>query len=238
MTTTLKQVERVAVENDALEQSIQWNPAHWLEWFEGYRGLINEVASVSIGDDYRIARSQVYERALFALLRPGDEFLAREAFLVIMIWGRGRDNRGPSQTYKMFESKDFDHTLFDLMSSASADDCDPAASFAKLFVSGCARINHLGVSFGTKVLHAFGHRDEGLQPLIYDNLVHNALFDMHESEPGTGLPNAPSPRSMMKAADYGGYCEWASDRATEWGVAPRDVEYALLTIGLALNKDA
>jgi len=238
MTTTLKQVERVAVENDAREQSIQWNPAHWLEWFEGYRGLINEVASVSIGDDYRIARSQVHERALFALLRPGDEFLAREAFLVIMIWGRGRDTRGPALTYEMFASKDFDHTLFDLMSSASADDCDPATSFGKLFVGGEKRIDHLDVSFGTKVLHAFGNRDEGLQPLVFDDMVHDALFDMNESEPGTGVPNTPSPLSTTASDDYGDYCDWACDRAVEWGVAPRDVEYALFTIGLALNKDA
>lgn len=209
-----------------------------MELLDDYRGLIKEVASVSIGDDYRIERSQVYERALFALLRPGDEFLAREAFLAIMIWGRGRDNRGPALTYKMFESKDFDHTLFDPMASASADDCNPVASFAKLFVAGHTRIDHLRVSFGTKVLHAFGHRDDGLQPLVYDNLVHNALFDMNESEPGTGLPNAPSPRQFIHATDYGDYCEWACDRATEWGVAPRDVEYALFTIGLALDKDA
>lgn len=237
MTTTLKQVERIAHDNDATTQSIRWNPAHWLEWFEDYRGLINEVASVSIGDDYRILRSQVYERALFALLRPGDEFLAREAFLVIMIWGRGRDTQGPAVTYEMFESKNFDHTLFDLMSSASAVECDPAASFGELFTDGRPRIDRLGVSFGTKVLHAFGNRDIGLQPLVYDNMVHDALFDMNDSEPNTGLPSASSPQQSMQSADYGDYCEWACERATEWGVAPRDVEYALFTIGQALKNE-
>ncbi|MFM7744568.1 MAG: hypothetical protein ACKO8T_02750, partial [Actinomycetota bacterium] len=155
---------------------------------------------------------------------------ARDAFVTIMIWGRGPDNRGPALTKKMMKTKDFDETLADIIRISSAPEVTHSDAFLSLFVKGRSRIPGLGISFGTKLIHAFSDDQSESPALVYDDLVKRALRALRESGVD-GVPDGPSPWRFMRARQYAGYCEWSAERASEWNVKPRDVEFALFQLG-------
>jgi hypothetical protein len=170
-----------------------------------------------------IKRERVYEKR--------DEDLSL-TFLAAMIWGRGPDNRGPKLTLRMMNDAEFDGTIQELAGAAKSS--NPQDAFRKLFNKGRARLPRLGVSFGTKVIHAFGYKESGVQPLVYDLFVFRALRSLHE---GSAYPHDPQhPWRFMTGESYERYCAWAKEKAQNLGAEPADVECSLFNLGKSLTQ--
>jgi len=192
-----------------------------------FAGQLSQLIPSDVAEDGRasIKREQIYEKR--------DEDLTL-TFLATMIWGRGPDNRGPKLTLRMMNMNDdqCDDTIAELASEAKSS--SPPVAFRTLFTKGRARLPRLGVSFGTKVIHAFGYKESGLQPLVYDVLVFKALQFLN----GKGeFPYEPQhPWRFMTGESYGRYCDWAAKKASDLGAEPADVECALFNLGKTLSQ--
>ena len=210
-------------------QRIDWFPSRWTPVFERSRfaDRLSQLIPSELAEDSRasIRREQIYER------RDKDQTLT---FLATMIWGRGPDNRGPKLTFRMMNDAGFDDIIEEL--SGAAKSSSPRDAFRLLFDKGRARLPRLGVSFGTKVIHAFGYKESGLQPLVYDKLVFNALKFLNERGE---YPYEPQhPWRLMTGESYGRYCEWAAGKASGLGAEPADVEFALFNLGNRLSRQS
>lgn len=231
---SVEDLRSLAARTAADNQTIIWRPTAWKKHFAPYTEHLDTLAGGTPSEHASIKRSSIYEMASIAL-STGDAKSAREAFLTIMIWGRGTDNRGPALTQRMMERPHFDQTLLSIMATASSSSSTPADSFLSLFSARRSRIRGLGIAFGTKLIHAFGEGHSERPPLVYDNLVMTALRALREKQI-TGVPAAPSPWRFMRASQYQDYCYWVQDQARAAGVPPRDVEYALFRIGRSLKQ--
>lgn len=210
-------------------QKIDWFPSRWTTVFENSRfaGRLSQLIPSDVAEDGRasIKREQIYEK------RDEDPTLT---FLATMIWGRGPDNRGPKLTLRMMNDDRFDDTIEELASGAKSS--SPPDVFRILFTKGRARLPRLGVSFGTKVIHAFGYKESGLQPLVYDVLVFKALQCMNRKGE---FPYEPQhPWRFMTGESYGRYCDWAAKKASDLGAEPADVECALFNLGKRLSRQS
>jgi len=209
-------------------QKIEWFPSRWTTVFENSRfaDRLSQLIPSDVAEGGRalISREQTHEK------RNEDLTLT---FLATMIWGRGPDNRGPKLTLRMMNDAGFSDTIEDLANAAKSS--SPPDAFRTLFTKGRARLPRLGVSFGTKVIHAFGYRESGPQPLVYDVLVFKALQFLN----GKGeFPYEPQhPWRFMTGESYGRYCEWAAKKASDLGVEPADVECALFNLGKSLATE-
>jgi len=208
-------------------QKIDWFPSRWTTVFESSRfaDRLSQLIPSDVAEDGRVSikREQIYEK------RDEDPTLT---FLATMIWGRGPDNRGPKLTLRMMNDDRFDDTIAELARGAKSS--GPPDAFRTLFTKGRARLPRLGVSFGTKVIHAFGYKESGLQPLVYDVLVFKALQFLN----GKGeVPYEPQhPWRFMTGESYGRYCDWAAKKASDLGAEPADVECALFNLGKTLSQ--
>jgi len=210
-------------------QKIDWFPSRWTTVFENskFADRLSQLIPSNVAEDDRasIKREQIYEK------RDEDPTLT---FLATMIWGRGPDNRGPKLTLRMMNDDRFDDTIEELASGAKSS--SPPDAFRTLFTKGRARLPRLGVSFGTKVIHAFGYKESGLQPLVYDVLVFKALQFLN----GKGeFPYEPQhPWRFMSSESYGRYCDWAAKKASDLASEPADVECALFNLGKRLSRES
>lgn len=192
-----------------------------------FASRLSQLIPSDVAEDGRasIKREQIYEK------RDEDPTLT---FLATMIWGRGPDNRGPKLTLRMMNDDRLDGIIEEL--SGAAKSSSPRDAFRLLFVKGRARLPRLGVSFGTKVIHAFGYKERNLQPLVYDKLVFEALKFLKER---SEFPYEPqNPWRFMTGESYGRYCEWAADKASGLGAEPADVECALFNLGNRLSRQS
>jgi hypothetical protein len=229
----LDELRNIAVAHAASSQKINFRLEPWRGQFPEYHDFFLKISNPATEQFRKIERSTLYTVGKAACLDLSNSASLREAFLATMVWGRGPDNRGPALTRRMFDTPTFDAVLRDVAEAASGP--DPKEAFRSLFSQRRSRIRHLGISFGTKVLHTFGNRDTGVQPLVYDVLVSNALGDLHRDTNTKGLPRARSPWRFMRSDTYLEYCEWASNLAEQWAVPPRNVEHALFVVGQQLK---
>ena len=101
----------------------------------------------------------------------------------------------------------------------------------RTYITGAAEFR---VSFGTKVIHALGYKESGLQPLVYDLFVYKALKKLHETDE---YPYSPQhPWRFMTSESYGKYCGWADGTACRLGAQPAEVECALFDFGKRLSQ--
>lgn len=228
-TSLVEIVKNLAQTRPAVQQTVEWRPPAWRSNFPEHIELINQLAGGPSAETAEIKRSSIYESAKHAIGAEQQAPAARKAFITIMIWGRGPDNRGPALTKKMMESKDFDKTLAEIIRVSSSSETHSDA-FLSLFARGRSRIRGLGISFGTKLIHAFSDDQSDSPALVYDDLVKRALRALREGGVD-GVPDAPSPWRFMRARQYADYCEWSAEHASDWNVKPRDVEFALFQLG-------
>lgn len=210
-------------------QQVEWFPDRWMRVFEVTPFFDDLLVLIprgqSLGSQAYIKREQIYEK------RNEDLFVT---FLATMIWGRGPDNRGPKLTLRMMNRAGFDDIIQDLASHARSS--QPQEAFRALISAGRPRLPRLGVSFGTKVLHAFGYKESGVQPLVYDVFVFRALRSLHED--GAYPYDPQHPWRFMTGESYGMYCAWAEEKAQGLGAEPADVECALFQLGRNLSRQS
>jgi len=235
-TSLVGKLETLVKHQPAVQQTIEWRPSAWRSHFPEHKELINHLAGNPATEKAAIKRSSIYESAKRAIGAQQQGIGAHQAFITIMIWGRGLDNRGPALTKRMTKMKDFDSTLADIIRRSSAPECTHADAFLSLFERGRPRIRGLGVSFGTKLIHAFSDGQSESPALVYDDLVKRALRALRKSGVD-GVPDAPSPWRFMKAREYADYCEWSAEHASKWDVKPRDVEFALFLLGRSVKTE-
>jgi hypothetical protein len=210
-------------------QKVDWFPDQWMRVFEKtpfFDSLLQLIPREQCKSSrVSIERKQIYEK------RNEDLFVT---FLATMIWGRGPDNRGPTLTFRMMNAAGFEQTIHDFATHAQSS--SPQESFRALFSDGRARLPRLGVSFGTKVLHAFGYKESGVQPLVYDLFVYRALRSLHWD--GAYPYDPEHPWRFMTGESYGRYCAWAEEKAQGLNAEPTDVEYALFKLGKSLFRQS
>jgi len=218
MSDLLELLKSRAKSKPSKAQGIEWFPSRWQRVFDGspLNDILDQVIAITGAECGKamIKRDQAFQKYSNDL---------RFTFLATMIWGRGDDNRGPKVTIRMMQDCNFDNTVKELSDTARSK--SPQVAFEKLFIKRRTRLPRLGVSFGTKVIHAFGYRQKGLQPLVYDLRVYQKLKALYERN---DYPSEPKhPWRFMTGEPYGLYCEWAADLAHELECEPGDVECAL-----------
>lgn len=233
MTNLFHDFEALAQNCDAARQLISWRPPTWKKALPDFEYLIDDLSGRADSHTAGIQRSAIYEYASKATSSGATTVAAREAFVVTMIWGRGLDNRGPALTSRMMAKDKFDEALLQIVQVSSDPESGPDERFLSLFSHGRSRIPGLGVSFGTKVIHALGDQVGTPPPLVYDYLVRTALVALKRSG-ASEIPDAPSPWRFMRSRAYSEYCSWAAKSAARLAVEPRDVEYALFLLGQRL----
>jgi hypothetical protein len=93
---------------------------------------------------------------------------------------------------------------------------------------GRPRISHLGIAFGTKLLHFAGYASPARpRPLVFDSRVWRATRQVR------GCLDLPRPAGYVRSDQYHAYCSWAERlaEAAPNGVEPATVEYVLFVYG-------
>lgn len=193
----------------------------------------------------RLSGSAVIERlaeraTASGLLRSDVTDVAAEPvdlLIAAMAWGFGVRGYGPARTAKMLDTDGVDEAAADIIDTTLTTGAGPG--FSALFkTNGSGRISGLAVAMGSKLLY-FACRGDSLpargpRPMIYDQWVFAGLALLPENERPRLRTNGsllPSPAGRVSQEAYEAWCQWAADRATDHGVMPDDVEFALFAEG-------
>lgn len=213
---------------DIDHQKISWNPQLWQGVWEDSSGGPgpSRLPGRETLDlvDAEVRRSRTIRRSWLRGLADGDPV----TFLVATtIWGFGSFSRGPRFLRAMLGEQRSDDGLNTVITSiVEAARRSPAEGFGSLFNGrGRPRISHLGIAYGTKVLHfaGYGHAEPG--PLVLDRRVWAAATTLEDKPP------IPNPTRYTTRHAYQAYCESAAGIAYDQQVEPALVEYALFQHG-------
>lgn len=218
---------------DLDRQSVLWNPQLWQQVWEKPSG--RPQSSMLPGRealdliDAEVSASGTIRRSWLRGLADDDPVI----FLVATtIWGFGSFSRGLRFLRAMLGEHRANGGLDTVISSIiEAARQSPAEGFGSLFDgAGRPRISHLGIAYGTKVLHfaGYGHVQPG--PLVLDKRVWVAGTTLD------GNPPIPDPARYTTRNAYQAYCEWAAAIAHDQEVEPAQVEYALFRHGGVVRK--
>lgn len=219
----LKQLLDGAGDEPLDQQPITWDPAPW-------RARGNPIINVAIGAlEEETRKSGGYgtiRRSYLHDLATADPL---QLLVATMVWGFGPYKVGPYRVDQMIskpprgggKTADVAAEIVTRVRSNGADD-----GFAALFHAGRPRLPWLGIAFGTKYLHFAGYT-AGLtpRPLVLDKRVWGASTTL------TGCPTLPDPERYTTSAMYAEYCAWAEGVASQFGLEPAEVEYALFRHG-------
>lgn len=219
--------------SSALDQVVEWKEASWLNEFAADQEACTVVRGLARSYGELIPRRAMYEAA--RNVDEGSQTVPvaplRAALITAMVWGFGPSGYGPYRTRKMLGTSNVFGILYEIAETARSCGDAPSIAFSSLFSHGRTRVSWLGVSFGTKLLHAFGHADTGVQPVIYDQFVYKGLTCLASTHKVSGLPRHPHPWRFMSTESYQDICRWIADVAQDVGRPPRDIEYALFLLG-------
>jgi len=181
----------------------------------GEEGIIeNEEAQQIIGEiigEYgeSLTRENVYN--ISAILNP------KKLFIATIMWGYGKDNRGPYRLNKMLETSNFEDNIRWVVDQMQKG-VDIAEIYDNFIPSNALyHINKCGPSFGTKFLYFIGKSivNEGIQlnyfPLILDDNVKGVLKILGYKFSDTGK-------------DYKKYLQLMASWADELRCAPDQIE--------------
>jgi hypothetical protein len=203
----LLQYSRESVES----QRNHWRRDKWLPLFaDGHRSLYDALVAHD-EEAGGIARSFIHSWVSDGADDPVG------LFLLAMVWGWGKDNRGPSNTRRMLEQEGSTDRLGEIVGATRRDGA--AAGWCALIDTHA--IERLGASFGTKLLYFAGYTTQHRpRPLILDDRVRWSLYDLAR---GT----APPPGREVSKNQYTRYLAlaetWADDPA--WDQDPDVVEF-------------
>lgn len=217
----------------AADQMVRWNPTRWLEVpggaSSGRRQLVASPVLQRLSD---LAGSRGLRRS--DITAVAEEPL--DILIASMVWGFGIRGYGPARVARMLETDGAAGIAADIIKTVKTKGAGPG--FSALFKgNGRGRIYGLAVAMGPKLMY-FACR--GLspcpspQPMIYDQWVFASLKLL----PGAEQPSLPSsgealpnPKGWVSQEGYETWCQWAADHASDHGVLPEDVEYALFREG-------
>jgi len=152
---------------------------------------------------------------------------AVQTYVAAAVWGNGTDPRGVHRRVRVLAASASE--VADSLASAvrTLRSEGPEAAYERLHGHGNL-VNHLGPSFGTKVLYfaGYGRVAGGRQPLILDQFVVLALNRLVGS-------TLPTKQGGWTALQYMTYLDIAHKWAVDWGSAPDVVERVLFSIGKA-----
>lgn len=208
---------------DLDKQEITWNPAMWAPMWEGGGPQPPGHEALGLIAD-EVDANDTIRRSWLRQLANGDPIV----FLVATtIWGFGNFNRGPRFLRAMLTDRRTDDAIADVVTSiVAASRQSPGDGFRALYDDhGRARVSHLGIAFGTKVVHFAGYDHAPVKPLVLDKRVWTASTQLDQPAP------VPDPTKYTRGAQYQEYCEWAAATASRLGVEPAVVEYALFARG-------
>lgn len=223
----------MARSSHAEDQLVPWFPARWLE-----------VPSGASSGRRQLAQTPVLQRlsdlaGSGGLCRSDIIAVAEEPIdllIASMVWGFGTLGVGPARVARMLETDAAADIAADIVTTVRTKGA--GHGFSALFkANGRGRIYGLAVAMGPKLMY-FACR--GLspcpspQPMIYDQWVFAGL-KLLPSQEQPRLPSSgktlPTPKSRVSQEAYQTWCQWAADRASDHGVRPEDVEYALFREG-------
>lgn len=213
---------------DIDRQEISWNPQLWQRVWEeppgGSRSSMLPGRMTLDLIDAEVRRNRTIRRSWLRELADGDPV----TFLVATtIWGFGSFSRGLRFLRAMLGEQRSDDGLSTVITSiVDASRRGAAEGFGSPFDGrGRPRISHLGIAYGTKVLHfaGYGHAEPG--PLVLDRRVWAAATTLDDKPP------IPNPARYTTRHAYQAYCEWAAGIAYDQHVEPALVEYALFQHG-------
>jgi hypothetical protein len=210
------------IHKTAVSQEELWNRSKWIEALPAsFTPLLQRIGPT-------VSRNDLYESAK-------NEPLVN-AFIICMVWGFGRDERGPRKVTQIINNAGTSiESSLEKIREHSIE--SPDSGFRSLYINEKTRITGLGTSFGTKVLHMFGHKEIGLEPLVYDNHVYSTLLKFSKFETLGFTPFEPTEaKSRNNPECYEKYCEWAFSTAEVLSttktikIFSRDVEFLLFSI--------
>ena len=208
------------LELNPLGQTLNFNPAHWLNYSYANQQITDEIESIVNCYVQDISRSDIIE---FVHSNPKE--LLR-AFLMTMIWGHGSapggrvDNRGPWKVNEM--TADLSRCI-QTLEEVSAYIKDQQLEKAFHSFKWMPRIR---VNFFSKFFYFLGRAKEVYHyPLIFDQRVAIAISKKNSLEefPNRFLVVSPG----QGCEDYINYVDYIHLKAKELGVPAENLEYYL-----------
>lgn len=204
-------------------QKISWKPEMWQRvWDDTTPRPAGREALRLIAQE--VEANGTIRRSWLRQLADGDPIV----FLVATtIWGFGSYNRGPRFLRAMLTDLRSSEPVGNVVASiVEASRTSPGDGFRALFAErGRTRVSHLGIAFGTKIVHFGGYDHADVKPLVLDLRVWTASGRLDEPAP------VPNPKGYTTGDMYQAYCEWAGEVAARHRVEAAVVEYALFEQG-------
>lgn len=219
--------ELVAQTEPAENQLVKWSARTWrnrsVQNNLGWDTVLDELEKLSSPTNGALVMMPRSAVRMIAQRCPG-EFSPIDLLVACCVWGFGQSRDG-IRTKGMVETPDASRILTEIIEVSRTDG---VAGFGSLFEDWRGRINGLGVSFGTKLVHfAATSTSPSPLPLIYDRYVAIGLRDVVDRD-------FPYANGRVRSADYGRYLYVSHQAAVETGRPPEDVEFALFRHGKGL----
>jgi hypothetical protein len=204
---------------------IGWKRARWEPVWKGNAHLPGRDVLYEI--DREVDRHTTVRPSWLRGLADGDP---TRLLVASTIWGFGNFSKGPRFLGRMLGGQRSDSAIPDVLADiVSAAKSGASEGFSALFdARGRSRMSHLGIAFGTKLLHFAGYDSPARpRPLVFDARVWRATRRVR------GCPDLPSPTGYVRSDQYDAYCSWAeqvADAAMN-GIELATVEYLLFDYG-------